>query len=926
LIFMFDDPQDWNKYFQSLSEGQETPTEGGLKKPEEQLSEPTDYTSFYESLPEEPGHQTTKWETAKEMAKLAGESGRAPIPTGSGVFAGGADLGDIIKNIGGGLKSLGPDMLKLAKPFVEPIFNPGKPIMEQGMAQAAKDKAKAMGVEMPEQVKSRPLDMVKNALGLVRFWPETMAKFIKDPVGTFNKEPVSVLALAAGGSGKAIGKWIKKVTSIDALTTADVNAAFKETIAGNPKLGVPPELTEAFKNLEVLPVTEPTTPPIPDTAGVIPREQIPTTGKSALIRYMEEQRVKGYSEKELAREEGTVRDRAKFANMSPDEYVIKQLTPIEKGIAPVAPPTPLKTGPGEVKGLGIEFVNDKGEPISRAEAFRGRQARVEPSIEEPGKMKIVMTPAPPVNDHIAIVQNAIKEAFPVRREQGALYRAEMQKRVAGVAEAGKKIPGEAGFYAKLGELKGPLPKAEFESIRGKISQENIDGLFNMIQSHPELSTLDKVSAGEGLSKLFGEFGGGVPQPKQLAMLEKVFGPEFVKTVSDKTPFFKKMKSLGIEIANIPRAFMASTDLSFGLRQGVVLAATHPAIFWKNFPKQFKWFVSEKAFNASNAEIASRPTFDLMNEAGLSLTNMGKQMIGREEPFQSPLAEKIPIAGSIVKASNRAYSGFANKLRADTFDYLVKRAETSGRDPHTDIGLAKDIATVVNTGSGRGSLGKWERAGPALNAFFFSPKLMASRLQMLNPVYYIKLDKLARVEALRQLVSTAGAGVTIMGLAKMAGAEVGTDWRSADFGKIKIGNTRLDIGGGFLQYFRTFGQLWTKQVVSSTTGKVTTLGEGYKPMNRLDIAMNAIQYKEAPVVSFATSWLKGQGAFGGAGFDLKSEIAKRFVPLVIQDLIDVYKDDPSVLPISALGIFGVGLQTYSPSSYTKRHGTRKSLQW
>jgi hypothetical protein len=260
-----------------------------------------------------------------------------------------------------------------------------------------------------------------------------------------------------------------------------------------------------------------------------------------------------------------------------------------------------------------------------------------------------------------------------------------------------------------------------------------------------------------------------------------------------------------------------------------------------------------------------------------------------------------------------------------FDYLVKRAETAGRDPYKDTKLAKDIATVVNTGTGRGSLGKFERAGPALNAFFFSPKLMASRLQMLNAFYYGKLDKFARVEALKQLASTAGAGITIMGLAKKAGAEVGTDWRSADFGKIKIGNTRFDIGGGFLQYFRTFGQLWTGQVVSSTTGKVSTLGEGYKPRTRLDILLSAIEYKTAPVASFAISLLKGQESFGGE-FKLGSEIANRFVPMIIQDMVDVYKDDPSILPLSALGIFGVGLQTYSPSSYRKRHGQRTSLQW
>lgn len=823
---MFDEPQDWNGYFQSLSEDQEIPVEGGPKK----QSGIDNYTSFFESLPEESGHQVTGSEKAQEMIDQATKSGR--IPSTNFVkdlikkytdpeYTARADTAEHFKktvsNLAKSAKGLIPGLVTLADKTVGAISRPGHAVMERGMEQAAAKKAQEMGME-PSQISTESEGSPLKNMADLALWPSKLiADVIKDPIGTVENRPLDIVMLAAGG---ALHKGAKKV--------------------GEAKQ------------------------PIPDVAGVIPKEQI---------------------------------------------------------VKPSGISGEFKGGPGEVRGLGIEFVDDAGRPISRAEAFRGRQNRIEPT-GEPGGAKVVISPVPLAEDHITIVQNAIKAAKPIRKGQEALYHAELQKRFARVAEKGKTIPGEAGFHAMLGELKGPLPKAEFEPI--KIPQENVDGLFQMIKDHPELSWGDKVSTGEGLAKLFGEFGGEVPQPKQLVMLEKVFGPEFVKTVSDKTPWFKRMKSLGIEIANIPRAYMASCDLSFGLRQGVVIAATHPAIFWKNFPKQFKWFASEKAFNVSNAEIASRPTFDLMNESGLSLTNMGKQMIGREEPFQSPLAEKIPIAGHIVKASNRAYSGFANKLRADTFDYLIKRAETAGRDPRTDIGLAKDIATVVNTGSGRGSLGKFERAGPALNAFFFSPKLMASRLQMLNPMYYVKLDKFARVEALRQLVSTAGAGITIMGLAKMAGAKVGTDWRSADFGKIRVGNTRFDIGGGFLQYFRLFGQLWTGKVVSSTTGKVSTLGEGYKPRTRLDILTSAIQYKEAPVVSFATSLLKGQEAFGG-DFKLSSEIAKRFIPLVIQDLVDIYKDDPTILPIGALGIFGVGLQTYSPSAYRKRHGTRTSLQ-
>jgi len=859
------------------------------------------YSGIWDSVPTPPPMPPKK--SPREMMELATKAGRIPSTnivkdlvkkyTEPG-YVSRMGTGEYWKAAGGNLlksaREFVPGMAKLAAETIEPIIRPGHFIIERGMERAAAKKAKEMGVEPTKGAEGKTWLPVKNLADLALWGPKTLAKVIQDPVGMIENQPLDVLFLASIG----LKRPLTKALDVNPLSSKDFGGILKEVATEHPEF------------------------------------QIPDATRTALVHIgtkLAERPVGFYI---------TPEGKAISSAIKPIELTkpgaIKTGAMPKEGVAPI-PDTagvipkeqmPVIPGLGEVKGLGIEFVDDAGRPISRAEAFRGRQAKIEPSAEEPGKMKAVISPLPPIDDHVAIVQNAIKEAFPIRRGQETLYHAEMQKRTAGVVEAGK-IPGEVGFYAKLGELKGPLPKVEFESIRGKISQENIDGLFNMIQSHPELSTLDKVSAGEGLAKLFGEFGGGIPQPKQLMFLEKVFGSEFVKTVSNKTPLFKQWKSIGLDIANIPRAYMASFDLSFGLRQGVVMAATHPAIFWKNFPKQFKWFASEKAFNSSNAEIASRPTFDLMNESKLSLTNMGKSMAGREEPFQSPLAEKVPIAGQVVKASNRAYSGFANRLRADVFDYLVKRAETAGRDPYKDTKLAKDIATVVNTGTGRGSLGKFERAGPALNAFFFSPKLMASRLQMLNAFYYGKLDKFARVEALKQLASTAGAGITIMGLAKKAGAEVGTDWRSADFGKIKIGNTRFDIGGGFLQYFRTFGQLWTGQVVSSTTGKVSTLGEGYKPRTRLDILLSAIEYKTAPVASFAISLLKGQESFGGE-FKLGSEIANRFIPMVIQDMVDVYKDDPSILPLSALGIFGVGLQTYSPSSYRKRHGQRTSLQW
>jgi len=325
---------------------------------------------------------------------------------------------------------------------------------------------------------------------------------------------------------------------------------------------------------------------------------------------------------------------------------------------------------------------------------------------------------------------------------------------------------------------------------------------------------------------------------------------------------------------------------------------------------FKPFFRQKSFAALQESIAQKPTYELMKKSGLSLTDLGANMAQREEVFMSQWAEKIPVVGAGVRASGRAYVGFLNKLRADVFEDLVTKAEKLGLDPSKNMDLTKQISKFVNAASGRGNMGGLENAAVGLNAMFFSPRLMASRLTLLNPVYYIKADPFVRKEALKSLLTLTGAIGTVLGMAKAGGLDVGMDWRSADFGKIKIGRTRIDIMGGFQQYIRAAGQLYTGEYVSSTTGKVLTLGEGYKPLTRLDILYRQIEAKEAPVLSFITRMLKGQDA-SGEELNVPKEIGNRFTPMALQDIYDLAKEDPELIPLSALGVFGVGLQTYGP---------------
>ena len=529
-----------------------------------------------------------------------------------------------------------------------------------------------------------------------------------------------------------------------------------------------------------------------------------------------------------------------------------------------------------------------------------------------------MSAEEPISYEQSVVQKiteALKQAKPIRGQQETLYTKERGQRMAKAMSVGKQTSGEKGFFSELGQLKGELPKAEFEAIRDKLNQQEIDVVFNMVKDNKLLGFWEKITARTGLSKLFGQYGGTVPTKGELTLLNKVFGNEFVETLLEKRPVFEQFKDALNQVINIPRSVMASFDLSAPMRQGVFFVGRKE--FYKAFPEMFKYFGSETAFKAINEEIATRPSFDLMKDSKLALTEMDALLEDREEAYMSNWAEKIPLVGGAIRASGRAYVGFLNKLRADVFDDMINKAQGIGLSPYENRDLAKEMATFVNAATGRGALGSLERAGVNLNSVFFSPRLIASRLTLLNPVYYAKLSPFVRKEALKSLLSFAGFAATALGLLALGGAEVGTDPRSSDFLKAKIRNTRIDFLGGFQQYMRMMGQLISGKYVSPTTGRIITLGEGYKPITRLQIIERQIKGKLSPAASFIVTLLEGQD-WAGKKIKVTDEIKNRMTPMVLQDLNDLLQEDPDLLPIGALGIFGVGVQTYgSPKKRKKK---------
>jgi hypothetical protein len=512
-------------------------------------------------------------------------------------------------------------------------------------------------------------------------------------------------------------------------------------------------------------------------------------------------------------------------------------------------------------------------------------------------------------DSIKKIKLAIEKATVSRGELELAYTAERGKRANALEKIQSGFGSKEGFIKQLGVLKGELaPKPQFEAIENKLVQTDIDNLFGFVNRNKQLDVWGKVTASHGLAGLLE---GRVPTNSQLEKLSEIFPKDFISTVLSKRSTMTKVLEGAAEVLNVPRALMTTLDMSAPLRQGVFLIG-RPKQFLPAFGNMFKYYFDEKAYQGLFQQIKSRPTYQLMKKAKLAITDMDGLLTGREESFMSNLAEKIPYYGKVVRASDRAYTGFINKMRADVFDDMIKSAESQGVKL-TDTVL-KNIGNFVSTATGRGSLpGGIERASVLLNSVFFSPRLMASRMQLMNPAYYVTLDPFTRKEALKSLFTFAGTAGTVLMLAKAGGAKVGTDPRSADFGKIRTGNTRYDILGGFQQYIRLAAQLITGESVNSTTGVKTTVGEGYKPLTRYQILERFAQSKQAPVVSFGVNLAKGKNSLG-QDLDVPKEIWNRFTPMVTQDLASMFKERGfEAIGMAIPSIFGVGLLNYAPTA-------------
>ena len=374
--------------------------------------------------------------------------------------------------------------------------------------------------------------------------------------------------------------------------------------------------------------------------------------------------------------------------------------------------------------------------------------------------------------------------------------------------------------------------------------------------------------------------------------------------------------------NVSRALITSADLSAVLRQGAFIGFGNPARAIRNLGPMLRAMTSEQyAYNVGE-QLANRPNAALYKRAGLFLHEPGTPSLARqEEAYMSRTAESLPYGiGKVVAGSQRAYTTFLNLLRADTFDAMK---ETLGRNGELTVDEAKAIANYVNAATGRGNLGALTQAAVPLNTFFFAPRYVASRFQLLTGEPLIRgswrTRKLIAGEYAKFLI---GIG-TVYAISKLAGASVEEDPHSADFGKIKIGDTRIDPLAGLSQ-----SVVMPTRVLSGETKKAS--GE-IVPIRGSDVPYGGdttgsvigrfMRSKFSPATGLVFDVLSGTDVVGEP-VTPGSAALRLVLPMSGRDIFDALKAHgvPAGTALGLMSIFGMSVSTYAKRRREGEFGT------
>ena len=389
-----------------------------------------------------------------------------------------------------------------------------------------------------------------------------------------------------------------------------------------------------------------------------------------------------------------------------------------------------------------------------------------------------------------------------------------------------------------------------------------------------------------------------------------------------------MKGIGIslvDVGNFMRANKASFDLSFW-RQQAPLILNNKVAFMQANVEAWKALWSQKTAEASWTRISRSPLFQIYDKGESdflrpppSALKGQKQWRGTEEfgytTDKRPLprfTQKLPH----VKVSQRGFETGTNehnwRIYENHYNAMLKveRKIASGEiklKPGEAFNIQAEMdamAAMLADFTGRASLGKLAPAAPAFSALMFAPRLSLGRL--LTPRHLISSNPHVRKEAWKNLLTFVGGVGGVIVLGEQLGLwDFEKDPRSANFGQIRIGNTRVDPWGGYRPYVNFLARAVDGTGLSSVTG-------AEYEVDPLGATMHFMRGKAAPMAALLVDTWTGK-TFLGDKLEIKNvkQWIDRVAPFAVQDLYEAYQESPGItLAVALPALLGAGVATYT----------------
>lgn len=387
--------------------------------------------------------------------------------------------------------------------------------------------------------------------------------------------------------------------------------------------------------------------------------------------------------------------------------------------------------------------------------------------------------------------------------------------------------------------------------------------------------------------------------------------------------------------SLPTTLKSSFDFSMPLRQGLIptirgLVASKDGrkTVGEASANMFKHWYSKGQYDRWLFDLRESEGYELMKKSDLAVEDYDSPKVAaRNEMFMSKLAKKIPL----VSASSRAAVAYLNKLRVDAFAAGAEAYQRLGITFQNNPESFKALAKYINITTGRGQFTnqKADSILTALSFVLFSPRFWASRLQFLlgYPLYMTGSNSYIRKMYSKDLTMFLAFQSLLYGLWQIYGyfmdddddeadnVTFELDPRSTDFGKLREGDTRIDLWGGLQQNIRFMAQMMRGQKKVYGSDEIVEFNEDrYGPTWESE-GIRFFRGKTSPIISFAWDMAAGRDMFGKPT-NIKDELIELFEPMIWNSAVEAYREGgfKSMTMTTALSMFGAGVQTYSTYNF------------